>query len=151
MDKLRAPECGWFANVAHQPILYFYYSNTKSEFYMCKPGVMSFSCNSAQITYPSRFGKKPRFWPVSLEQGFVNSAKKGFLPKWKIIICNGPVLGLVRVSAAFHCPPLNNFTKIKLSHQTTKPPHWTWTRVISWALVIMLVNLVYIYPWNAKN
>ena len=36
---------------------------------------------------------------------------------------NGPVLGLVRVSAAFHCPPLNNFTKIKLSQQTTKPPH----------------------------
>jgi len=34
---------------------------------------------------------------------------------------NGPALGLVRVSAVFHCPPLNNFTKIILSQQTTKP------------------------------
>ena len=34
---------------------------------------------------------------------------------------NGPALSFVRVSALFHCPPLNNFTKIKLSQQTTKP------------------------------
>jgi len=34
---------------------------------------------------------------------------------------NGPVLSLARVSALFHCPPLNNITKIKLSQQTTKP------------------------------
>ena len=34
---------------------------------------------------------------------------------------NGLLLNFVRVSAAFHCPPLNNFTKIKLSQQTTKP------------------------------
>ena len=34
---------------------------------------------------------------------------------------NGPALSLARVSALFHCPPLNNITKIKLSQQTTKP------------------------------
>ena len=34
---------------------------------------------------------------------------------------NDPVLNFVRVSALFHCPPLNNFTKIILSQQTTKP------------------------------
>jgi len=34
---------------------------------------------------------------------------------------NGLLLNFVRVSAAFHCPPLNNMTKIKLSQQTTKP------------------------------
>ena len=34
---------------------------------------------------------------------------------------NGPALNFVRVSALFHCPPLNNITKIKLSQQTTKP------------------------------
>jgi len=37
---------------------------------------------------------------------------------------NGPALTIVRVCALFHCPPLNNFTKIKLSQQTTKPPHF---------------------------
>ena len=44
---------------------------------------------------------------------------------------NGPALTIVRVCALFHCPPLNNFTKIKLSQQTTKTPHFCWTRVIS--------------------
>ena len=34
---------------------------------------------------------------------------------------NGPALSFVRVSALFHCPPLNNFTKIKHSQRTTKP------------------------------
>ena len=34
---------------------------------------------------------------------------------------NGPVLSLARVSVLFHCPQLNNHTKIKLSQQTTKP------------------------------
>ena len=36
---------------------------------------------------------------------------------------NGPALSYVRVSALFHCPPLNNITKIIFSQQTTKPPH----------------------------
>ncbi len=34
---------------------------------------------------------------------------------------NGLALSLVRVSALFRYPPLNNFTKIKHSQQTTKP------------------------------
>ena len=34
---------------------------------------------------------------------------------------NGSALSLVRVSALFHCLPLNNIIKIKLSQLTTKP------------------------------
>jgi hypothetical protein len=49
-----------------------------------------------------------------------NAIRKFFLDFFRLVY-NGPLLNFVRVFAAFHCQPLNNFTKIKLSQQTTKP------------------------------
>ncbi|MDY6801505.1 MAG: hypothetical protein SVU94_09810, partial [Bacteroidota bacterium] len=68
------------------------------------------------FTLKNSIKKCKKFEKLNIGQG---NEKKSALFSY-----NGPALTIVRVCAVFHCPPLNNFTKIKLSQQTTKTPHF---------------------------